>query len=385
MRQSLRVPAASLTKRPMGATRLCPRSFLFRRRHFGIFCRAGASRIESELLIPYASYDFYGFHDQSIGQCRDLEVGWVESRRAPPGLGTFLLRFEVIARARPAYRTIEMCQPAPYRAFMKGVQPLHAKEKPGRETAPKVKWARSAMARRPLGCRSQVNGNCMPLIKKILFPVDFSDSCLGAARYVEAFAGRFEAEIMLLHALGLGEHNLAEELLPRRKAQLDAFLLDELKYFITQRLCVTGDPSSEIVDVARRWADDPVMMPTHGLGAFRRLLPGSVTAKVLHDLDCPSTPGIHSEAEPPLEQLQGRRILCAVDLTERSRSILDWAAWLAGEYQAVLGIVHATAELPAAFYAPTPATTGLPQDEESLAYEPMVRGSSEPQGWEWTT
>ena len=190
----------------------------------------------------------------------------------------------------------------------------------------------------------------MPLIKKILFPVDFSDSCLGAARYVEAFAGRFEAEIMLLHAVGMGEHNLAEELLPRRKAQLDAFLLEELKYFTTQRLCVAGDPSSEIVDVARRWAPDLVMMPTHGLGAFRRLLLGSVTAKALHDLDCPVWTGIHSEAAPPLEQIHCRRILCAVDLTERSRSILDWAAWLAGEYQAVLGIVHATAELPAAFY-----------------------------------
>jgi hypothetical protein len=34
----------------------------------------------------------------------------------------------------------------------------------------------------------------MPAIKKILFPVDFSKRCIGAARYVEAMAGRFEAE-----------------------------------------------------------------------------------------------------------------------------------------------------------------------------------------------
>jgi nucleotide-binding universal stress UspA family protein len=31
-----------------------------------------------------------------------------------------------------------------------------------------------------------------------------------------------------------------------------------------------------------------------------------------------------------------------VDLSEHSRDILAWAAWLAGEYQASLGIVHAT-------------------------------------------
>jgi nucleotide-binding universal stress UspA family protein len=148
----------------------------------------------------------------------------------------------------------------------------------------------------------------------------------------------------------MGEHNLAEELLPRRQTQLDSFLVDELKYFTTQRLCVIGDPSSGIVDAARRWSPDLVMMPTHGLGVFRRLLLGSVTAKVLHDLDCPVWTGVHSAAAPLLEKIHCRRILCAVDLTERSRMILDWASSLAGEYQAVLGIAHATAELPPAYY-----------------------------------
>jgi nucleotide-binding universal stress UspA family protein len=188
----------------------------------------------------------------------------------------------------------------------------------------------------------------MPQIKKILFPVDFSDSCAGAARYVEAFAGRFQAEIMLLHAVGMGEHNLAEELLPGRRAQLDAFLADELKYFTTERICVTGDPLPEIVNAAERWSPDLVMMPTHGLGVFRRLLLGSVTAKVLHDLVCPVWTSVHSEAAPPLEEIHCRRVLCALDLTDRSRGILEWAAWLAGEHQADTGIVHATVKLPSA-------------------------------------
>jgi nucleotide-binding universal stress UspA family protein len=180
--------------------------------------------------------------------------------------------------------------------------------------------------------------------------VDFSDSCIGAARYVEALAGRFEAEIMLLHVVGMGEHNLAEDLLPQRQAQLDAFLADELKYFTTQRLCVTGDdPETEIVGAARYWGPDLVTMPTHGLGAFRRLLLGSITAKVLHDLDCPVWTGVHSEAAPLLENIHCRRILCAIDLTEHSQRVLQWAAWLAGKCHASLRIVHATAELPAAF------------------------------------
>jgi nucleotide-binding universal stress UspA family protein len=182
----------------------------------------------------------------------------------------------------------------------------------------------------------------MPLIKKILFPVDFSESCFGAARYMEALAGQFEAEIMLLHIVGNGENKLAEELLPVRKAQLDAFLAGELKYFSTYRVCVmSGDASKEIAEAARSWCPDLIVMPTHGLGFFRRLLLGSVTTKVLHDVDCPVWTSVHAKNAPPLEAIHCRRILCALDLSERSLDVLEWAAWLAGEYQACLGIVHA--------------------------------------------
>jgi nucleotide-binding universal stress UspA family protein len=177
----------------------------------------------------------------------------------------------------------------------------------------------------------------MPQINKILFPVDFSDACLGAARYVEAFAGQFEAEIMLLHAVGSGEPGPA-------KAQLDGFLESELKSFTTQRVCTAADhdPSRAIAEAARSWNPDLVMMPTHGLGFFRSHLLGSVTAKMLHDLKCPIWTSVHAETAPPLEKIHCRRILCSIDLTESSRDILAWASWVAGEYQAGLGIVHAT-------------------------------------------
>ena len=186
----------------------------------------------------------------------------------------------------------------------------------------------------------------MPDIKKILFPVDFSESCYGAARHVEAMAGRFEAEVMLLHAVGMGEHNLAEELLPGRQARLNGFLAEDWKQFATSRICIAGDAAHVIVDTARSWRPDLVMIPTHGLGLFRRMLLGSVTAKVLHDLDCPVWTSVHSETTPVLEDIHCRKVLCAVDLGERSRSVLEWAKWIAGEYGAVLGIAHATRELP---------------------------------------
>jgi nucleotide-binding universal stress UspA family protein len=189
----------------------------------------------------------------------------------------------------------------------------------------------------------------MKLIKRILFPVDFSESCLSAARYVEAMAGRFEAEVMLLHVVGPGEGGLtlAEELLPLRKSELNAYLAEEFKYFTTQRVCVVGeDPADQIVAIAREWQADLVMMPTHGLGPFRRLLLGSATARVLKDLDCPVWTSVHSEAVLPLEDIHCRRVLVALDLAERSEYVLEWSTAFATENDASLGIVHATAMMP---------------------------------------
>lgn len=206
-------------------------------------------------------------------------------------------------------------------------------------------------------------------IKKILFPVDFSDSCAGAARYAEALAGRFEAELLLLHVVGMGEYHLPEELLPLRKAKLEEFLRDELKYFTVQRLCVTGDPAFTIVDTARSWQPDLVMIPTHGLGFFRRHLLGSVTAKVLHDLDCPVWTGVHSEQAPPLEKIGCRKVLCAIDLGDRSRTVVEWAKSIADVYQADLGIVYATLGLEAA-----PAGTYIDEEfSNNLADEARAR------------
>ncbi|HML16188.1 MAG TPA: universal stress protein [Bryobacteraceae bacterium] len=186
------------------------------------------------------------------------------------------------------------------------------------------------------------------VIKKILFPIDFSDRAVGAARYVEAFAGRFEAELMLLHVVNDGVRVLADEIEPFRNSELQQFLSEELKYFNPARVCVTGDPAAKIIEIARSWKPDLVMMPTHGVGLYNRLFLGSVTAKVLHELDCPLWTDIHAEKAPPLEKITIRKVLCAVDLEEQSGKVLGWADSLAREYSAELGIAHAAPAVEAA-------------------------------------
>lgn len=191
----------------------------------------------------------------------------------------------------------------------------------------------------------------MPQITRILFPVDFSPACAGAARYAEALAGRFQAELILAHIVLSGEHNLASELLPHRQAQLNNFVRDDLRYFSTRNICMAGEEPAEMIrSLTEREKVDLVIAPTHGVGAFRRLLIGSVTAKVLHDVLCPVWTSTHAEDAPRLENIHCRKVLCALDLGEHSRDVLAWAGWFAGEYGADLGIVHVPAPWPHGYF-----------------------------------
>jgi nucleotide-binding universal stress UspA family protein len=102
-----------------------------------------------------------------------------------------------------------------------------------------------------------------------------------------------------------------------------------------------GDPATIIVDYARENAVDLIMIPTSGLGTFRRLLLGSVTAKVLHDTTVPVWTGVHAEqiaAHPPGDW---KRIVCALDDDPRDLPVLEWAAEFASEQKLELRLVHA--------------------------------------------
>jgi nucleotide-binding universal stress UspA family protein len=87
-----------------------------------------------------------------------------------------------------------------------------------------------------------------------------------------------------------------------------------------------------------------IVMPTHGYGPFRRFILGSVTAKVLHDADCPVCTGIHLEA-PPATKIQFKQITAALDLGPQSERTLMWAARFAKDVGAELALVHATPAL----------------------------------------
>ncbi|MBM3798119.1 MAG: universal stress protein [Acidobacteria bacterium] len=129
--------------------------------------------------------------------------------------------------------------------------------------------------------------------------------------------------------------------------QIHAQAADRLAKFLQRefpnaehKLC-EGEPASRIVAHANAHGYDLIMMPTHGLGPFRRFLIGSVTAKVLHDARCPVWTGVHMEETPRTAPEKIKEIFCAVDLGPQSDAALRWAAAVAGALKAKLTLLHA--------------------------------------------
>jgi nucleotide-binding universal stress UspA family protein len=179
-------------------------------------------------------------------------------------------------------------------------------------------------------------------LRRILFPVDFSSRCRGAAAYVQALAGRFEAELILLHVVEATYNSTLADLHESRMEKFETFFGKAWKHLKVKKLVEHGEAAQKIVQCASANHADLIMIPTQGMGIYRRLILGSTSAKVLHDADCPVWTGVHLENAPPVEAVACQRILCAVDLKSASAGVLDWASHLAEEYQAELTLLHVT-------------------------------------------
>jgi len=193
-------------------------------------------------------------------------------------------------------------------------------------------------------------------IAKILLPVDFSEQSAAAARQAKALACHFHSELTLLHVmtpmryefsgLELGGPVLAEmytNCAEQLRKELKDSLACELKDIETRRVVMEGEAAREIVHYTHTHGIGLIVMPTHGYGPFRRLLLGSVAAKVLHDADCPVWTGAHLEEAPSTESISFRDIVCAVDLGPQSCKALEWAIGMQKEFGGRLTVVHATA------------------------------------------
>jgi len=189
----------------------------------------------------------------------------------------------------------------------------------------------------------------MRLITNILFPVDFSPSCIAMAPYVKRAATMLRAKVALIHVFDPASYNgfelylrraseIAEDHQSVGRDRLDSFLQDEFPASDSARILVAGDAATQIAQVAKS-GFDLIIMPTHA-GTFRQMLLGSTTAKVLNDADCPVFTSRHAQTIAP-RPLEHREWLCTVDLGEDSERVLGYAHQAAAEAQSNLHLIHA--------------------------------------------
>jgi nucleotide-binding universal stress UspA family protein len=166
-------------------------------------------------------------------------------------------------------------------------------------------------------------------IANILVPVVFSVRCAWAARYAARLAMEFESQLLFLN---VGQENDAKT--------LEAFVSKEVDTASHKSIVLNGGPASRIVQCANEFKADLIVMPTYH-GRYRAFLIGSVTAKVVHDVECPVLTGVHHYDDSPRIPDAFRNLVCALDDAPGCVPLLRWARELTGILGARLRSVHA--------------------------------------------
>ena len=191
-------------------------------------------------------------------------------------------------------------------------------------------------------------------MRRILCPTDLSDIAPRAFDHAMALARFYQAEIELAY--------VSEPLLPgpvapasyppwavldpavtgRLQAALSALAAPAADVGVQVRpVLYEGRVVREILERARGWPADVLVMGTHGRGGFERWVLGSITEKVLRQAPCPVlTVPPPAEGLHPTGTVLFRRIVCPVDFSGPSVAALHHALRLAEESGAEITVLH---------------------------------------------
>jgi nucleotide-binding universal stress UspA family protein len=196
-------------------------------------------------------------------------------------------------------------------------------------------------------------------IERILCPVDFSAFSVRAYDYASSLAQHCGAKLFVQHVVELWQYPSAtfaataydydkfcENLLKQGQEQLHSFVKTHTKNGIDPE-CVTSEGMAAdcILSFADLQAINLIVIGTHGIRGFERLMMGSVTEKVLRTAHCPvlavNNPShdsvVSATSQHPVEL---RQIIFCTDFSDNSNGALEYAISVADEYKANLTLVH---------------------------------------------
>ncbi len=183
--------------------------------------------------------------------------------------------------------------------------------------------------------------------RKILFPVDYSDACRAVIPHVRSALQHFSSQLTLVHAYGpeglsfvdlpISSPELPGQVREFEQLRLRDFAQEEFPGVAAGCYAELGEAGSVIHEILRRQGGDLIMLPTHGRGPVRRLMLGSVTAKLLHDVSCAvwtaTAQAVRSPAKPA-------SIVCAIDDNPETLGVIQAGAALAKSFGAKLAVVN---------------------------------------------
>src|SRR5262245_42329668 len=169
-------------------------------------------------------------------------------------------------------------------------------------------------------------------IEKILVAMDFSPTSRLALQHALALARKCGGRLAVLHVAessntltsSFSEEtvDIQREHIEQARRMLDALVgAAEWNHVNLRTILKTGDIADSIISTAVGEEMDFLVMGTHGRGLFGRPVIGSVTHKVLHNLDIPVLTVRQLVRIPTFD-----RMLFATDLSESSRQGLRFVS-----------------------------------------------------------
>jgi nucleotide-binding universal stress UspA family protein len=199
-------------------------------------------------------------------------------------------------------------------------------------------------------------------IDHILFPIDFSEHSQALNGEAASLANFFQAKVTLLHVFEIppawyetgdlpmgGAMTLGGEyfttFVEGARQRLDEYKID-VPASRVERVLAEGDAAWHIATYAKDHAIDLVVLGTHGHGALRRLLLGSVAMKVLHDVACPVW--MHHHRGHEAHNAPAAKIVCSLELSDEAVPLLRFTKELADTMGAQVRLIHVVADATAA-------------------------------------
>ncbi|MFW5973217.1 MAG: universal stress protein [Bacteroidota bacterium] len=185
-------------------------------------------------------------------------------------------------------------------------------------------------------------------MKRILFPTDFSEVAERAFVHASYLAGRFNAELHVLHVvvpqtlggvtpmdyLPIGDVSKAEE----RPEHYGDRVSKSRSFPVVHAQVEDQSPSTAVLHYAEEHDADLIVMGTHGRSGFDRLLLGSVAEDVVQMASCPVLT-VHGGGDGT-EASAVNRILVPVDFSEHSKLNISYARELAVMYGSQIDVLH---------------------------------------------